>query len=72
MAMTARYDWLRLYEAAMLETDRLRLPGLIRAAQTAIDARVEELRSNHGDTPEETQALADALVGLNILRKEIQ
>jgi len=47
------YEWQRHYEAAILETDRSRLPQLIEAAQTAIDARFKELRANHGGTSEE-------------------
>jgi hypothetical protein len=68
--MTQSYGWQRYYEAAILETDRSRLPKLIKDAQAAIDARVEELRDNHGDTPEEQRALADALAGLRVLRRE--
>jgi hypothetical protein len=68
--MTQNYGWQRYYEAAILETDRLRLPKLIKDAQAAIDARVEQLRENHGGTPEEQLALADALAGLGVLRRE--
>ena len=64
------YEWQRHYEAAILETDRSRLPSLINAAQVAIEARVEELRVNHGGTTAEQQAIADALAGLRVLRKE--
>ena len=65
------YEWQRHYEAAILETDRSRLPNLIKAAQAAIDARVEDLRLNHSGTAEEEQAIADALAGLRVLQKEI-
>jgi hypothetical protein len=65
------YGWQRRYEAAILETDRSRLPALIEVAQSAIDARIEELQSDHLGTREEMDALADALAGLRVLRKEL-
>jgi len=68
--MDRTYEWQRQYEAAILETDRSRLPELIRAAQAKIEARIAELRSDHNTSPEEEQAIADAVAGLNILRKE--
>jgi len=68
--MNAMYRWQRQYEAAILETDRSRLPQLIEATHAAIDARIRELRQNHGGTSEEQQALADALAGLQVLGKE--
>ena len=68
--MSATYEWQRHYEAAILETDRARLPQLIEAAHAAIDARIKELETNHGGTADEGQALADALSGLGVLRKE--
>lgn len=68
--MTQSYGWQRYYEAAILATDRVQLPKLIKDAQAAIDARVEEMHANHGGTPEERLALADALAGLSVLRRE--
>lgn len=68
LTMTATYDWQRYYEAAILETDRLRLPKWVKSAQAAIDARIEELRSDHQSTADEQAALADALAGLRLLR----
>jgi hypothetical protein len=68
--MTQSYEWQRYYEAAILETDRSRLQVLIKNAQTAIDARIQELHVNHGGTPDERLALEDALAGLNVLRRE--
>ena len=64
------YDWQRQYEAAILETDASRVPELIRAAQSAINKRIEELRTDHQSTPEEQQAIADALSCLRILQQE--
>lgn len=69
--MSRVYGWQRFYEAAILETNRSRLPVLIQAAQAAIDARVEQLQSNSHDSADEKQAIADAQAGLNVLRKEI-
>ncbi|MGC2154245.1 MAG: hypothetical protein WA618_19555, partial [Terriglobales bacterium] len=78
--MNGIYEWQRLYEAAILETDRSRLPRLITEAQAAIDARIEALRSHSdgeidGETyriAEEKQAIADALSGIRILKKEVK
>lgn len=73
--MNRTYDWQQPYEAAILETDRSRLPKLIAEAQAAIDARLEALRS-HSDVradglDEEKQAIADAQAGIRILIREI-
>ena len=64
------YGWQRFYEEAILETDRSRLPVLIRAAQAAIDARMRQLKSDHGASAEERQAITDALAGLRVLGRE--
>jgi hypothetical protein len=77
--MNGTYEWQRPYEAAILETDRSRLPRLIAEAQAAIEARMEVLSSfPNGKTgpedyriAEEKQAIADALSGMRILKKEI-
>jgi hypothetical protein len=77
--MNGTYDWQRPYEAAILETDRSRLPILIAEAQAAIDARIEALHSHSNGKmdgeayriAEEKQASADALSGIRILKKEI-
>ena len=69
--MTDTYEWQRLYEAAILETDASLLAERIQAAQKAINARIEELQSDHGGSSHEQLALADAMTGLNILRREV-
>lgn len=69
--MPAMYSWQRQYEEALVETDPRRLARLIRAAEVQIDARVEELRLKRDGTRDEKEAIAEALAGLNILRKEI-
>ena len=75
--MDRTYDWQQPYEAAILETDRSRLPKLIMEAQAAIDVRLAALRS-HSDSDgkadgldEEKQAIADAQAGIRILIREI-
>lgn len=65
------FGWQRFYEAAILETDRTRLPQLLRSAQAAIDARVEQLRADQQDHAAERQAIADALAGLRVLKGEL-
>jgi hypothetical protein len=65
-------DWRHFYEEAVVETDRRRLPVLIRAAHAAIDARVEQLRKDHRTSAEELQALEDALAGLHVLTREAE
>lgn len=70
--MLARYEWQRPYETAILETDRSRLPKMIASAQAAINARIETLRLDHQGSPDERQAIADALAGLRILVNEVR
>ena len=67
--MKAYYVWEESYEAAMLETDDKKLPNRLQAAKAAIDNRLHELQFDHGGTPEERQAITDALGGLNVLRR---
>jgi hypothetical protein len=67
---TPGYAWQRPYEAAILETDRTKLPMLIVAAQAAIDARITEIQAKHDATPEERRAIEDAINGLRILVTE--
>lgn len=69
--MTADYPWLPSYEAAILETDRSKLPKHVKAAERAITSRIQELNRDHGGTEEERMAIRDALSGLNILRNEL-
>jgi hypothetical protein len=64
-------DWEKLYQAAILETDWSRIEERIEAADFALDARLQELSSNHGVTPEEKQRIEDALSGLSALRREV-
>jgi hypothetical protein len=61
--MRAEYVWVEVYKAALVETDEGKLPNRIQAAKVAVDNRLYELHMDHGGTPEERQALSDALCG---------
>ena len=67
---TARsgFAWQTLYQAALFETDRTRIPAKIAEAEQAIFARVKELFAATGDHIEEDQVLDDALYALRALR----
>jgi hypothetical protein len=69
--MNTEHNWERLYQAALLETDWSKLEGRIQAAESGIKARLHEFSMNHGGTPEENQAIEDALHGLTFLRKDL-
>ena len=64
-------DWEKLYKEAIVETDWSKMEGRIQTAENGIRARLHEFSMNHGGTPEENQAIEDALNGLNGLRKEV-
>jgi hypothetical protein len=66
------YVWKERYKAALLETDRGKLQKLLLSAKAAIDARLHELQMDHGGTPEERQAISDALGNLNVVRRELE
>jgi hypothetical protein len=68
--LTLGYAWQRPFEAAILETDRTKLPALIEAAQAAIDARRAEM--NGTGTPAELHAIEEARSGLRILIAEVR
>ncbi len=70
--MRADYVWDEEYKAALLETHDNELPSRLRRAKAAIDKRLQEMQMDHGGTPEERQAIADALAALNVLRRELQ
>jgi hypothetical protein len=70
--MKAHYVWEESYKAAILETDDKKLRERLQAAKAAIDNRLHELQTDHGGTPEERQAISDALGGLNVLRSELR
>ena len=64
-------SWQELYKSALLETDWSKIEQKIHAAENGIGTRLYEFSLNHGGTPEENQAIVDALHGLDILRKEV-
>ena len=71
MDIKTKYGWQELYAIALLETDWSKIEEKIQVAENAIRVRVHEFSMNHGGTPEENQAIEDALNGLNILRKDV-
>ena len=60
--------WHALYQAALFETDRGKIPQRIAEAERAIIAREKELFVAKGDHIEEDQILDDALYALRALR----
>ena len=68
--MTAIYQWHEAYKAALLETDWSKMPERIQAAEAALSQRKRELALDHGGTPEENQAIADAMRGMAVLRDD--
>jgi hypothetical protein len=69
--MTNQYNWQEKYQEALLETDRSQLMARIIAAQAAVNTRLRETQTDHKSTTEETQALIDAMHGLQTLRHEV-
>lgn len=69
--MTATYKWFEPYKAALLETDWSKMPERIQAAEDALSQRKREFELDHGGTPEENQAIADAMRGLIVLRNDV-
>ena len=70
--MRADYVWDEVYKAALLETDDKELSNRLHTAKAAIDKRLQEMQVDHGGTPEERQAIIDALAALSVLRRELQ
>lgn len=60
--------WHSLYQAALFESDREKIPARIDAAERAILERVKELFVLESDHLEEDQVLDDALYALRALR----
>jgi hypothetical protein len=71
MDLNKKYGWQELYATAILETDWLKIEEKIQLAEDGIRTRLHEFSVNHGGTPEENQAIQDALHGLVTLRKEV-
>ena len=66
-----RENWQQLYSDAVLETDWTKIESRIGAVDSAIKERLLEFSLDHGGTPEENQAILDAVGKLNILRSEV-
>ena len=64
------YAWHESYKAALLETDWTRLHDRVQAALHEIRERMHVLSENHAGTPEEKQAIEDALSSLKTLGNE--
>ena len=64
-------EWEKLYQAAILETDRSKLEERIEAAEFAMHARLHQFSLNHGGTLEENRDITDALNRLDIVRSEV-
>jgi hypothetical protein len=61
------YTWYEAYKSAILETDRTKIPERLRSAELEIHERQHILSLDHGGTPEERQAIDDALNGMKVL-----
>jgi hypothetical protein len=62
--------WQNEYAAALLESDRERLSDRVRAAETAIYNRLQEI-SQSPDHRAERMVIEDALAGLKVLKREL-
>ena len=71
MDIQTKYGWQVLYATALLETDWSKIGEKIQVAENGIRARLHEFSMNHGGTPEENQAIEDALNGLDFLRRDV-
>jgi len=67
----ARWKWQEAYLEAFLDTDPQNLVSSVAAAEKAIYLRTEELRAS-SDGHVEWKAIADAISGLSILKREIK
>jgi len=66
--LTPCFAWHDLYQAALFESDRNKVPERIAQAEQAILARFKELFVATHDHIEEDQVLDDALYALHALR----
>ena len=70
--MTTRQKWQELCRVAVLENDWSKIEERIDAAESGIKGRLLEFSLNHGGTPEENQAMLDAVNKLNTLRGDVR
>jgi hypothetical protein len=66
-----QWEWQEFYLEAFLDTDPQNLVSRVAAAEKAIYLRTEELRTS-ADGQAEWRAIADAISGLAILKREIK
>jgi hypothetical protein len=64
--MNEQYEWMKFYEAAVLETDPLSLPSRIEAAKNAIGQRVVKIRLEES----ERKAIIRTLNALSALKRD--
>ena len=69
--MSTAFNWHESYRAALLETDWTKMQERLQAAESEIRERKRVLSMDHGGTPEENQAIADALKGMKSLQAEV-
>ena len=65
------YVWYESYKAVVLETDWTKMHNRIQSAECKIHDRQRELSEDHGGTPQERQAIANALDSMRTLRTEV-
>jgi hypothetical protein len=68
---TLQWEWQEHYRDALLETNPLNLGRRVATAERAIFLRTKELRDSLAGQVER-QAIADAINGLSVLKREIQ
>jgi hypothetical protein len=66
-----QWKWQEFYLEAFLDTDPQNLASRVAAAENAIYQRTTELRAS-SDGQAEWRAIADAISGLSILKREIK
>jgi hypothetical protein len=69
--VTTEYIWYDAYKTAILETDWTKMKARLRAAESEIIERQHVLSMDHGGTPEERQAIEEALNGMKCLQREV-
>ena len=68
IASNPQLAWHALYQAALFETDREKIPQRVAAAEKAILWRIKELFVTTADHIEEDMVLDDALYAMRALR----
>ena len=64
------YRWQESYQAALLETDWTKMQDRVQTAESEIHKRRLVLSQDHSATPEEREALVNAMSGLWALRMD--